>query len=255
MTVPLKILLSNDDGIYSDGIYALWQAMSEIGEVTVVAPVTEKSAAGHSITIADPIRIEEITRAGGFKGFAVGGTPADCVKIAVGALLNEPPDIIVSGINAGANVGGNILYSGTISAATEGTIRNIPSLAISLDSITGGDLSGAKEIAKTVVRSILKNGLPQGTLLNVNIPNLPASEIRGYKITHQGKLYFKDSFDKREDPRGRTYYWMTGKIVNNDTDIESDGNVLADGYVSITPINFQITDKSFIGNLKSWTFD
>jgi len=255
MTNSVNILIANDDGIYSDGIYALWEAMSEIGETTIVAPRTEKSAVGHSITIADPIRIEEISRSGGFKGFAVDGTPADCIKIAVGSLLPKRPDIIVSGINAGANVGGNILYSGTISAATEGTIRNIPSMAISLDSITGGDLKGAKETAKIVVNEIIKNGLPQGTLLNVNVPNLDQKDIKGYKITRQGKLYFKDSFDRRVDPRGRIYYWMKGKIVNNDKGKESDGNALADGFVSITPIHFQITDNSFLTDLKSWNFD
>ncbi len=166
-----SILIANDDGIFADGIYALWEAMSDIGETTVVAPNTEKSAVGHAITISDPIRIEKVKRSGGFRGYAVNGTPADSVKIAVKAIMDKKPDIIISGINAGANIGQSLLYSGTISAATEGTFLGIPSIAISLDSIRGGDWSGAKIVAKKVVKAMMENDLPHGTLLNVNVPS------------------------------------------------------------------------------------
>ena len=247
-----KILIANDDGIFAEGIFALWEAMSEIGDVTIVAPDKEKSAVGHSITISDPIRIQEITQAGGFKGYAVDGTPADCVKIAVKSILEQRPDIIVSGINAGANVGRNIIYSGTISAATEGTILDIPSMAISLDSLRGGDFSGAKKVAIKMAKAVLDNALPQGTLLNVNVPNIPPEDIKGYKITRQGNNYFEDSFEKRADPRGRNYYWMTGHIVDPDSSLDYDGKTIAQGYVSVTPIHFEMTNLSFMNTLNTW---
>ncbi len=247
-----RILIANDDGIYADGIYALWEAMQELGDVTVVAPDTEKSAVGHSITIADPIRIQEINRSGGFKGFAVDGTPADCVKIAVHSILGETPDVIVSGINAGANVGMSLIYSGTISAATEGTILDIPSMAISFDSFKGGDLTGSQEVAKRLVKIILDKGIPRGTLLNVNVPDLPIDQIKGYQITRQGNIYFEDRFEKREDPSGRFYYWMTGKIINPDTTLESDGQAISEGFVSVTPVHFKMTNESFMQELKTW---
>lgn len=247
-----RILITNDDGIHSAGLYALWEVMQELGSVTVVAPDTEKSAVGHAITISDPIRIQEIERRNGFLGYAVDGTPADCVKIAVKALLEKTPDIIVSGINDGANVGTNIMYSGTVSAATEGTILNIPSLAISLDSITGGDYELSKRVAITIARTVLKRGLPRGTLINVNVPNRPLRDQKGYRITQQGNIYFRDHFEKREDPRGRFYYWMTGEVVDPDQDLELDGPALKSGYISVTPIRYQMTDRTFLDELQKW---
>ena len=248
-----NILVTNDDGIFAPGIYALWEAMQEIGEVTVVAPDTEKSAVGHAITIADPIRVQKIHRKNGFEGFAVKGTPADCVKIAGRSLMKTPPDIVVSGINSGANVGSNIIYSGTVSAATEGTILGIPSVAISLNSIKGGDMTASQKVAKTVVNKVLENGLPQGILLNVNVPNISLDSIKGYRITKQGKLVFKDRFEKREDPRGKFYYWMKGEIIN-DTNSATDGFAIQNDYISITPIHYQLTEESFLKTLKSWEF-
>jgi len=248
-----QILVTNDDGIFAPGIYALWEAMAEIGDVTVVAPDTEKSAVGHAITITDPIRVQQIHRKNGFEGFAVKGTPADCVKIAGRSLMNTPPDIVVSGINSGANVGSNIIYSGTVSAATEGTIIGIPSIAISLNSIKGGDMTASQKVAKTIVNKVLENGLPKGILLNVNVPNLQEKSIKGYRITRQGRLVFKDRFEKREDPRGKFYYWMKGEIIN-DTDSDTDGYAIQNDYISITPIHYQLTEESFLKILKSWKF-
>ena len=248
-----NILVTNDDGIFAPGIYALWEAMQEIGDVTIVAPDTEKSAVGHAITITDPIRVEQIHRKNGFEGFAVKGTPADCVKIAGRSLMKTPPDIVVSGINSGANVGSNIIYSGTVSAATEGTILGIPSIAISLNSIRGGDMTASQKVAQIVTKKVLKNGLPAGILLNVNIPNIPEESIKGYRLTKQGKLVFKDQFEKREDPRGKFYYWMKGEIIN-DTNSETDGYAIQNDYISITPIHYQLTEESFLKTLKSWEF-
>ena len=246
-----NILVTNDDGIFAPGIYALWEAMQEIGEVTVVAPDTEKSAVGHAITITDPIRVQQIHRKNGFEGFAVKGTPADCVKIAGRSLMKTPPDIVVSGINSGANVGSNVIYSGTVSAATEGTILGIPSVAISLNSIKGGDMTASQKVAVTVVKKVLENGLPSGILLNVNVPNISEKSIKGYRITKQGKVVFKDRFEKREDPRGKLYYWMKGEIIN-DNNSETDGFAIQNKFVSITPIHYQLTAESFLKTLKSW---
>ena len=249
-----SILISNDDGIYAPGIYALWEAMSEIGKTTVVAPNTEKSAVGHAITISDPIRIEEVKRSNGFKGYAVNGTPADSVKIAVKSIMKVKPDIIISGINAGANVGQSLLYSGTISAASEGTFLGIPSIAISLDALRDMDFSTSKVVAKKIVNKVLEHGMPNDTLLNVNIPKDVEGGIKGYQITHQGAIYFEDNFEKREDPRGRIYYWMTGDVKDTDIELESDGVAIKEGYVSITPLQLQMTNFNFIEKLNEWSF-
>lgn len=248
-----RILITNDDGIFAPGIYALWEAMTEIGDVTVVAPDSEKSAVGHAITLTDPIRVQEMKSKNGFVGFAVKGTPADCVKIAGRALMETPPDIVVSGINSGANIGNDIIYSGTVSAATEGTFMGIPSVAISLTSIKGGDMSVSKEVATKVVTNVLDKGLPNGILLNVNVPNIDKDMIKGYRITKQGDIVFEDKFEKREDPRGKFYYWMSGKH-SKDYKKDTDAAAINDGYISITPIHYKLTDNSFIKTLNTWNF-
>ncbi len=249
-----KILVTNDDGIYAAGIKALWEAMSEIGDVTVVAPNLERSAVGHAITFSDPLRVEEITRVGSFRGFAVNGTPSDCVKIGVQALMQNHPVILVSGINHGSNTGTSIIYSGTVSAATEGTMLNIPSVAVSLNKVGEADFSTAKKVTKKVVKQVLYRGLPQKTLLNVNIPLLPENEIKGYRITEQGNVFYQDNFERRADPRGKVYYWMTGKMIDPDNGLENDHKALAAGYVSITPIHYRLTNHDFISNLSDWDF-
>lgn len=245
-----KILITNDDGIFAPGIYALWEAMQEVGQTTVVAPDTEQSAVGHAITLSDPLRVEGIHRTGGFEGFAVSGTPADCAKIAINSLLENKPDVLVSGINLGSNVGNNIIYSGTVSAATEGTMLGIPSVAISINSFNSDEFRGAKETAIKVVHYLINNTLPSGTLLNVNVPYCPPEEIKGIKVTRQGNQYFQDDFDQRKDPRGRTYYWMKGKIVDDDQELYYDSKAVCDGYVSITPIHFQMTNESYFTKLE-----
>ncbi|NOZ74202.1 MAG: 5'/3'-nucleotidase SurE [FCB group bacterium] len=249
------ILVTNDDGIYAPGIYALWEAMTTLGEVTVVAPDTEKSAVGHAITIVDPIRTQPVNRRSGFQGFAVTGTPADCVKIAVRSLLDRKPDLIISGINAGANVGNNIIYSGTVSAATEGTMLGIPSIAVSLNSFQGEHWETAQKFARLFASQTLKRSIPVGTLLNVNIPDRAINDIRGIRPARQGQVYFKDRFEKREDPRGRVYYWMTGEIVDPSESEQDDSVLLHKGYVTVTPIHYQLTHESFLTELDSWELD
>ncbi len=244
------ILITNDDGIHSPGIQALWDALKSFGEIIVVAPKSQKSAVSHAITISEPLRVKKIDKINGFSGFSVSGTPADCTKIAVKSILNEKPKVLISGINLGANVGNNIFYSGTVSAALEGTMLGIPSIAISLDSFETDSFDLSKKIAKKVVEFVLKNSLPIGTMLNVNVPNITLKKFSGIKITKQGKQFFNDDFDQRFDPRGQIYYWMKGEIVDNDQDTIFDGRAISDGYASITPLRFDITDESYISDLK-----
>jgi 5'-nucleotidase len=225
--------------------------MSEIGDVTVVAPNTEQSAVGHAITISDPLRVVPVKRSGGFEGFSVSGTPADCAKIAIKSILMQKPDLVISGINSGANIGTNIIYSGTVSAATEGTMLGIPSIAISLDSYESDEYRGAKQAAINIAKHVLRFGVPKGTLLNVNVPYCLPQEINGVKITRQGHQYFKDEFEKRTDPHGRTYYWMKGKIIDEDESLEMDGKAVRENYISISPIHFSVTNESYMGELKS----
>jgi len=252
----MKILLTNDDGIYAEGIRALYLALAELGDLTVVAPDAERSAVGHAITLSDPLRVKEVNRGGKFFGYAVTGTPADCVKIAIRAILKERPDIVVSGINLGPNVGYSVLYSGTVSGATEGAILGIPSIAISLGTFEKPDYSYAAKFAKKMVTLVMENkGLPQGTLLNINIPAVPQDRIKGVRIVKQSKRAIEERFDKREDPRKRTYYWLTGEVIESDGMDDADIETLSNNYISITPIHCDMTDYEFMSILKEWKFE
>ena len=224
--------------------------MEELGETTVIAPDTEQSSVGHAITLSDPLRVKSIQRAGGFEGVAVSGTPADCAKIAIKSLMDKRPDILISGINQGSNLGNNIIYSGTVSAATEGAMLGIPSIAISLNSFRFDEFRGAKKAAIEIVHTIANNTLPKGTLLNVNVPYCPPEKIKGIRVTRQGQQHFLDYFDQRIDPRGRNYYWIKGKIVDEDQEPCYDSKAVRDWYVSVTPIHFQMTNKSYLTKLK-----
>ena len=246
----MKILVTNDDGIYSSGIFALWNIAKEFGEVNVIAPINEKSAVGHGITISNPLYIKEIERGDGFKGFAVSGTPADCVKIGIKSLLPFSPDLILSGINNGSNLGNNIIYSGTVAAALEGATQNIPSIAISVDSFKPKSFSSSKIVARKVINLIKDSTIASSTVLNVNIPNCEPNDLKGYKITSQGHQFFKDSFEKRTDPKGGDYYWMKGKIIDNDKELIYDGCAVRNGFVSITPIQFIMTNTSLLNELE-----
>ncbi len=246
------ILVTNDDGIYAPGILALYEAMAELGEVHVVAPDSERSAVGHAITISDPLRVWEIERNGKFFGYAVNGTPADCVKLGVKAILNQPPDVVVSGINQGPNTAINVLYSGTVSAATEGTLMGIPSMAFSLTSFRNKDFTFAAKFARYLVTIVLEKGLPPGTMLNVNIPPLPEAEIKGVKITRQGRARYEEYFDKRVDPWNRNYYWLSGKKLLLDSDPDVDDVAVMENFVAITPIQFDMTDYKAMNNLQNW---
>jgi len=250
-----SILLTNDDGIDSEGIYSLYEVLSNDKrlDVKIIAPNRETSAVGHAITVFRPISVKKEYRDGRFLGYAVDGTPADCVKIAIGAILKKTPDLIISGINRGANLGENIIYSGTVSAATEGTTLGISSIAVSVDNLINPDFSYAANFTKEIVDKILKNrGIPQGTLLNINIPDVPGDKIKGVLVTRQSNARVKDKFIKRVDPRGMDYYWMDGEFNGENIDINSDYCAVKNNYVSITPIHYDMTDYKNLDYFKKW---
>lgn len=247
-----RILLTNDDGINAPGLMALYQEMQKLGEVTVVAPDSEKSAVGHAITLSDPLRVWNFEKNGTFFGYAVNGTPADCVKIAYWALLDFKPNLLVSGINLGSNTGINVIYSGTVSAATEGTILNIPSFAISLTTYKNPDFTYAAKFARKLGVQLLERGLPKGTFLNVNVPAVKEEEIRGVVITRQGQAIYEERFDRRIDPQNRVYYWLTGKKVELEEDEEVDDRAILNNKVSITPIHYDLTNYKYLDELRKW---
>ena len=251
----MKILVSNDDGIDSKGIYALVQALKEIGDVTVVAPITEQSAVGHAITMQIPLRVIEVHKKGEFFGYAVNGTPADCVKIGIRNIMEEPPDIVVSGINHGSNTAINIIYSGTVSAAREAAIMDVPSIAISVTSHEVNDFSFAGKIAQKITKETVGKDLPKGTLLNVNVPDVPESEIAGIILTKQGKSKWDDVYEQRIDPYGRNYYWLTGNLLEVDKELEIDQVAIRKNYVSVTPIHFDLTDYDTFNKMKNWNIE
>ncbi len=246
----MKILVTNDDGIYSSGIFELWNVAKKFGDVTVVAPSSQKSAVGHGITIDKPLYFTKIDRGDGFKGNSVSGTPADCVKLGIKKITKSIPNVVLSGINIGSNLGNNIIYSGTVAAAIEGAVSGIPSIAFSLDSFSPSSFETSRVVVYKIIKLLIDNTPPTGTILNVNIPNCKLEDLKGYRVTLQGKQYFDDNFDERIDPRGRKYYWMTGKIIDKDEDLESDGFAVKNNYVSITPINFEMSNIDYLNELK-----
>lgn len=247
-----KILLTNDDGINAPGLDELYRQIKEIGEVIVVAPDSEKSAVGHAITLSDPLRVWKFEKNGDFFGYAVNGTPADCVKIAYWALLRHKPDLVISGINLGSNTGINVIYSGTVSAATEGTILGIPSFAISLTTYKNPDFTYAAKFARKLSKILLERDLPKGTFLNVNVPPIQEEEIEGVVITRQGKAIYKEKFDRRIDPQNRVYYWLTGTKIQLEEDSDVDDRAILQNKVSITPIHYDLTNYEFVNELNTW---
>ncbi len=233
------ILVSNDDGIHSAGLQALEAALQTVGEVYTVAPDREQSAVSHALSLHRPLRIEEL----GPHRFAVDGTPTDCVNLAVKGFLPVRPQLVVSGINKGANLGDDITYSGTVSAAIEGALLGIPSIAISLVTWTPPfHFAAAAEFAAMLAREVSAQGLPADTLLNVNVPNLPPQEIKGYRFTRQGKRRYSETIDVRVDPRGRKYYWIGGDDLGFDPDEGTDCVAVHDGFISVTPLHVDLTN-------------
>lgn len=251
--LPMRILLTNDDGIHARGLEVLCHTLKEIAEVKVVAPEVEQSAVGHAITIYNPLRVTEVFKQDSFFGYGVNGTPADCVKLGVNVIFSKAPDLVVSGINLGMNAGDCIIYSGTVSAAAEAVILGIPAIAVSLASYDAqADFSYAANFIKRLAKQVYKNGLPSETLLNVNVPAVSPDEIRGVCITRQGRFTFKDVFVKRHDPRGRTYYWLESEDIEVDPASDYDLNVIKQNKVSITPIKYDLTDYNYLKELEKW---
>lgn len=252
------ILVSNDDGIDSEGIAALAGVMSDFGEVYVVAPMDEQSAVGHAITVRDPVRAREwnfAEEAGVAAAWAVSGTPADCVKLAVNQLLPRRPRLVVSGINRGPNTAVNVIYSGTVSAATEASILGIEAAAFSLCEWDGGHYDTAARVARRVTRRVLAEGLPQGVLLNVNIPSRPLDDLAGIRVTRQARSRWEESFTARTDPFDQPYYWMAGEFVDLDEGEGTDLGAVEEGYVSVTPIQHDLTAYDHLAGLRDWTWE
>jgi len=247
-----SILLCNDDGIHAPGISVLHKAVRHLGDLRVVAPDVERSAAGHAITLSEPIKSTPVEKNGLFFGDAIGGTPADCIKLSVCALMKEaPPDLVLSGINLGSNTGISVIYSGTVSAATESVILGIPGVAFSLCTYVDPQWEMAEWVVAELIEKLIKNPLPPGILLNVNLPNLPYEKIKGIRITRMGRSRFIEEFHKRLDPQGRTYYWLDGALEVHDEGDDVDIHAVRDGYVSITPIHLDFTAHE---HLKTFQF-
>lgn len=256
MAKPL-ILVVNDDGVTAPGIMALANAVKDLGEVVVVAPDSAQSGMGHAITINKPLRLSEVHNFDSIKAYQCSGTPVDCVKLAVDKVLHRHPDLCVSGINHGSNSSINIIYSGTMSAAVEASLEGIPSVGFSLcDYRHDADFTAAAHYARLVAESILKYGLPEKTLLNVNIPKLPLDKIGGMKIVRQAEAKWEEEYLERQDPMGRPYYWLTGKFVNYDKGEDTDEWALANGYVSVVPVQHDLTDHKAIPFInENWQFN
>lgn len=272
----MRLLISNDDGVFALGIRTLADTLAAAGhEVTVVCPDRERSATGHGLTLHKPIRAEQVESVfhPQVKVWACSGTPSDCVKLALGALLSHPPDMVLSGINHGSNLGTDVLYSGTVSAAMEGVIEGIPSVAFSLTSFSVQEFQPAARFAQALLEQLTEQPLPPGSLLNVNVPAVPESEIAGVIVTRQGVRRYFDQFEKRIDPRGKTYYWLAGEVVEEidqpelespesfrlktkqlDWDwfqqIPTDVQAIRQNYITVTPLQYNLTCASSIAHLQ-----
>jgi len=257
-----SILLTNDDGVFAPGLAALRKALDPLGQVRVVTTDKNWSATGHTKTMHKPLRVRTGTLIDGSPAHVISGTPSDCVALALLGLWPERPDIVVSGINLGANLGQDMTYSATVSAAMEAAVFGVPGLAVSLDandSESGQDKEPdyrfAAELTVRLIRLVLERGLPKMTFLNVNVPNLPADQIRGVLFTRLGRRIYRDELVIRKDPRGREYYWIGGEPPAGELDEGTDIWALAHGYASVTPLHLDMTDYDFIDTLRSWWSD
>ena len=251
----MRILLTNDDGIYAPGLRALRHELQKLGTVTVVAPATEQSAAGHSVTLLNPLLVSEVFEDDGKTriGWAVEGRPADCVKLALLELLPEPPDVIVSGLNAGSNAGINVIYSGTVAAAVEGAFFRRTAIAVSLEYDKKiYDFPAAARYARQVIEQLLARSPAQGSLFNVNIPVLERGPVRGVRVMPQNVTPYLEKFDRRVNPRGRTYFWTSPDFVCPEPHPDTDVTALDESYITVTPLKFDLTDHLMLGHMQEW---
>jgi 5'-nucleotidase len=251
----VRILLTNDDGIYAPGLRALRPELRKLGEVVVVAPATEQSAVGHSVTLTTPLIVQEVLdEAQKPLGWAVEGRPADCVKLALRELLPEPPDLIVSGLNAGSNAGINVLYSGTVAAAIEGAFFRCTSIACSLEYTRARplDFPRAAELARRVIEQVLAHRPAAGSLFNVNIPSLERGPVRGIRVLPQNVAPYVETYDRRTDPRGRVYFWTNPGFCCPEPHPDTDVTALAEGFITVTPLQFDLTHEALLREIGGW---
>jgi 5'-nucleotidase len=249
----MNILVTNDDGIHADGLFALKTALDRVGRVYVVAPDRPRSACGHSITLHKPLRADPVTLRDGSPAYASNGTPSDCVSLAMLGLMEEQIDLVVSGINHGPNLGWDLTYSGTVSAAMEGAISGVQSFAISVASYKRDvDYSIAANLAMRLARTLEEHKLPESTLLNVNVPAVSVSRIKGIRITTQGKRRYSGQLEKRIDPMGRAYYWLGGDVPTDCLTEGTDVRAIADDVISVTPVHLDLTDYGALDEARSW---
>ena len=246
------ILVCNDDGIEGEGIHVLAAAMKKIGRVTVVAPAEPHSGMSHAMTLGVPLRIKKFMKNNRFFGYTVSGTPVDCIKVALSHILPSKPDLIVSGINYGSNTATNTLYSGTIGAALEGAIQGITSLAFSLTTYEHADFTYAGKFARKLAKKVLQQGIPADTILSVNIPNVPESEIAGVLSTSQGRSRWEENAIERNDMYGNPYYWLNGTLKLLDDSLRQDEYAVRRNYVTVTPLSCDLTNHTFLDSLNQW---
>jgi len=244
----MDILVTNDDGIHADGLRTLTKALRPLGNVTVIAPDREQSAASHALTLHRPLRIKKVED----QVLSVDGTPTDCVLLGVHGFLKKKPDLVVSGINHGPNMGNDTSYSGTVAAAVEGTFLGIPSVALSLATWDEADFEPAGAVAHDLVKTFLEHGMRPGMCISVNIPPIPREAMRGIRVTRLGKRVFRDVIVEKTDPRGKLYYWIGGEDPTWEPDELSDFNAVSDGYVSVTPLLLELTDYKAIVEMETW---
>lgn len=249
----MRILLTNDDGINAPGILALKRALEPLGEIVVVAPERPRSASGHSITLHKPLRLEQVPMPDGSSGWATNGTPSDCVTLGFDVVMEGRADLVFSGINTGPNLGWDLTYSGTVSAAMEGAILGVPSVAISVAGVHPPyDFDAAAAFASRIARQVIEHGMERYSLLNVNVPPIPAAEIAGVTVTHQGRRQYVDRIDKRTDPWGRRYYWLCGSLREDEPDPGSDVHAILEGRISVTPVHLDLTANHLIPAIEKW---
>lgn len=248
----MNILLTNDDGIYAEGLWALYQRLVQHHRVFVIAPDRERTAVGHGITLHTPLRTNQVSMNATAEGIAVNGTPADCIKLGVIELLEQRPDLVISGINPGANVGININYSGTVSAAREAALFGLPAIAVSMEGNNRDQLSGIARFIGKLAENVFERGLPFGTFLNVNIPATRMEDVAGVRVSRQSVSLLSEYFEKRNDPRNRPYYWQGCDTRHIFEHPDTDGAAIGNKYISITPIKCDMTDYSVMEELKTW---
>jgi 5'-nucleotidase len=248
----MRVLVTNDDGIHSPGLIALYLSLRQLGEVVAIAPERPRSACGHAITLHKPLRVWPVDGPEGGALYASNGTPADCVALGVSEHLGGVPDLVVAGINLGPNLGVDMIYSGTVAAAMEAAISGIPSFAISVASYETAMFAPAAEFAVHLARAVAARGLRGRGFLNVNVPAVPADQIRGVSITRQGKLRYSNRIERRMDPRGGEYYWLTGERVGHSGQSGGDFDAIAENRISITPVRLDLTDEPLLDELAAW---